>query len=234
MAKLRMLAPQQWRVIAAFAAVYLIWGSTYLAIALSIQTLPPFTSGAVRFLLAGALMYGWLKARESRPFADVDLKRAGRIDRKIPFFYPQTKEEVSAIGKAAARKNKLNVAPEILDASAIWEKMIGYSAADIEAVVLLAGETAARDSADAQAEISAENLESAFSDYFPSRDTTMLSFMEYLAVFECSNRKLLPPRYARRAFGGETPRTVCDYLAGMTDRFAQEEYLRLFHPFTSV
>ncbi len=50
----------------------------------------------------------------------------------------------------------------------------------------------------------------------------------------CRSPQLLPARYARRAFGGETPRTVCDYLAGMTDRFAQEEHLRLFHPFTSV
>lgn len=50
----------------------------------------------------------------------------------------------------------------------------------------------------------------------------------------CRNPQLLPPRYGRRALGGEVPRTVCDYLAGMTDRFAQEEYLRLFHPFTIV
>ncbi len=56
---------------------------------------------------------------------------------------------------------------------------------------------------------------------------------ELFAEF-CRSPQLLPPRYARRAFGGETPRTVCDYLAGMTDRFAQEEHLRLFQPFTSV
>ncbi len=126
---------------------------------------------------------------------DIDLKRAGRIDRKIPFFYPQTETEVAAIGKATARKNKLNIAAETLDASDIWQKMIGYSAADIEAVLLLAGETAARDS-ETECEISAENLQTAFTDYFPSRDTTMLSFMEHLAVFECSNRKLLPEKYA--------------------------------------
>ena len=100
------------------------------------------------------------------------------------------------MGKAAARKNKLNIAAETLDKSDIWEKMIGYSAADIEAVLLLAGENAARD-ADAENEISPENLESAFTDYFPSRDTTMLEFMEHLAVFECSNRKLLPEKYAQ-------------------------------------
>jgi dGTPase len=46
--------------------------------------------------------------------------------------------------------------------------------------------------------------------------------------------ELLPPRYAQRARQGALERTVCDYLAGMTDRYAQEEYLRLFQPFTSV
>lgn len=64
------------KIVAAFAVIYIVWGTTYLAIALSIQTLPPFTSGTVRFLIAAALMYGWLKVRETRPFAGVDLKRA--------------------------------------------------------------------------------------------------------------------------------------------------------------
>jgi dGTPase len=44
----------------------------------------------------------------------------------------------------------------------------------------------------------------------------------------------LPERYRQRAEAGQLDRTICDYLAGMTDRFAQEEYLRLFQPFTSV
>ncbi len=46
--------------------------------------------------------------------------------------------------------------------------------------------------------------------------------------------ELLPDRYARRARSGQLVRTVCDYLAGMTDRYAQDEYLRLFHPSSSV
>ena len=44
----------------------------------------------------------------------------------------------------------------------------------------------------------------------------------------------LPERYARRAAAGNVDQTICDYLAGMTDRFAQDEYLRLFQPFASV
>ena len=43
--------------VAAFAAVYLIWGSTYIAIKYAIQTLPPFLMAGTRFLVAGATLY---------------------------------------------------------------------------------------------------------------------------------------------------------------------------------
>src|SRR2546421_10568077 len=45
------------RVIAALAAVYVIWGSTYLAIRYTVQTIPPFLAGGTRFLAAGAVLY---------------------------------------------------------------------------------------------------------------------------------------------------------------------------------
>jgi len=44
---------------AALAAIYLIWGSTYLAIRLTVATLPPFLSAAARFLVSGAFLYVW-------------------------------------------------------------------------------------------------------------------------------------------------------------------------------
>jgi dGTPase len=44
----------------------------------------------------------------------------------------------------------------------------------------------------------------------------------------------LPDRYQRRLQRDGLERTVCDYLAGMTDRFAQDEYLRLFQPYVTV
>ncbi|MBI5652454.1 MAG: EamA family transporter [Chloroflexi bacterium] len=55
--------PARWRVIAAFAAVYLIWGSTYLAMRFAIETIPPFLMGAVRYLGAGALLYAITRRR---------------------------------------------------------------------------------------------------------------------------------------------------------------------------
>jgi drug/metabolite transporter (DMT)-like permease len=45
------------KVIGAFAAVYLIWGSTYLAIRFTLETMPPFLSAGLRFLVAGLVLY---------------------------------------------------------------------------------------------------------------------------------------------------------------------------------
>lgn len=52
-----MAAPTRSVIILAFAAVYLIWGSTYLGILFAIQTIPPFLMAGSRFLLAGIIMY---------------------------------------------------------------------------------------------------------------------------------------------------------------------------------
>jgi drug/metabolite transporter (DMT)-like permease len=43
----------------AFAIVYVIWGSTYLAILFAIETLPPFLMASARFFVAGTLLYAW-------------------------------------------------------------------------------------------------------------------------------------------------------------------------------
>src|SRR5438067_11707042 len=52
-----MAAPTKIRIIAAFVALYLIWGSTYLGIRFSIETIPPFLMAGARFVLAGVIMY---------------------------------------------------------------------------------------------------------------------------------------------------------------------------------
>lgn len=50
-------------VLLAFAVVYLVWGSTYLAIHDAVLTIPPFLMAGLRFLVAGGLLYGWTVAR---------------------------------------------------------------------------------------------------------------------------------------------------------------------------
>ena len=50
-------------VAAAFAVVYVVWGSTYLAIRFGVETIPPFLMAGTRHLTAGLLLYGWLRMR---------------------------------------------------------------------------------------------------------------------------------------------------------------------------
>jgi drug/metabolite transporter (DMT)-like permease len=60
------MTTRTWRLVAAFAAVYLIWGSTYLAIRWAIETLPTFLMAGVRFLVAGGILCLWGLARGGR------------------------------------------------------------------------------------------------------------------------------------------------------------------------
>lgn len=52
-----------WRIALAFAAIYLIWGSTYLAIRVGLETLPPLLMASSRFFVAGGLLYGYARYR---------------------------------------------------------------------------------------------------------------------------------------------------------------------------
>jgi drug/metabolite transporter (DMT)-like permease len=57
-------------VIVAFAAVYIVWGSTYLAIRYAVQTMPPLLMAGARFSVSGAMLYAWARIRGApRPSA---------------------------------------------------------------------------------------------------------------------------------------------------------------------
>lgn len=51
----------------ALLALYVVWGSTYLAIRFALESWPPFLLAALRFAFAGSLMYGWLRLRGVTP-----------------------------------------------------------------------------------------------------------------------------------------------------------------------
>lgn len=53
----------RWLVILAFAAIYLIWGSTYLGIGLAVKTLPPHIMAAIRFLISGTVLFVFMRWR---------------------------------------------------------------------------------------------------------------------------------------------------------------------------
>ena len=56
-------APTRTALVLAFAAIYLIWGSTYLGIRVAVESMPPFLMAGARFLIAGSLLFAFLKLR---------------------------------------------------------------------------------------------------------------------------------------------------------------------------
>jgi drug/metabolite transporter (DMT)-like permease len=59
-------APPRWQILSAFAIIYLVWGSTFLAIRIGVHEVPPFLLASIRFLVAGLVLYGWMISRGER------------------------------------------------------------------------------------------------------------------------------------------------------------------------
>jgi len=55
--------PRAWKVLLAFGIIYFVWGSTFLAIRVGVREVPPFLLAGMRFLVAGLVLYGWMRAK---------------------------------------------------------------------------------------------------------------------------------------------------------------------------
>src|ERR1700730_17795408 len=55
-----------WKTLLAFAIIYFVWGSTFLAIRIGVHEVPPLLFAAMRFLIAWLVLYGWMIARGER------------------------------------------------------------------------------------------------------------------------------------------------------------------------
>jgi len=55
-----------WKTLLAFAIIYFVWGSTFLAIRVGVHEVPPFLFAAMRFLVAGLVLYAWMIAKGAR------------------------------------------------------------------------------------------------------------------------------------------------------------------------
>jgi len=122
---------------------------------------------------------------------DTDIKRPGRLDRKLPFFYCETGPERAQVVGAVLRRFDKTLAVDAAALATLCEGLAGYSNADLEAVALLGLEFKARDPA-----LSLEAaLQQARDDFMPPQEQDMIEFMELLAVSETSRRSLLPARF---------------------------------------
>jgi SpoVK/Ycf46/Vps4 family AAA+-type ATPase len=143
---------------------------------------------------------------------DADLKRPGRFDLKIPFFFPETESTRVSILAASMRKNGIVLA-EGAGLDVLAGATDGYSSAELEAV-LLAALGMANDAGRSQ--VTQNDLVQATQDVIPSRDKRMLAYMEMLAVFESSSRRMLPERY--QAMETEVVQQRLDELRGLLGR----------------
>jgi drug/metabolite transporter (DMT)-like permease len=55
--------PPAWKIILAFAIIYFVWGSTFLAIRVGVREVPPLVFASMRFFIAGLVLYGWLRLK---------------------------------------------------------------------------------------------------------------------------------------------------------------------------
>src|SRR6476661_4170750 len=55
--------PPSWKVLLAFAIIYFVWGSTFLAIRVGVREVPPFLLAGLRFLIAGLVLFLWMRAK---------------------------------------------------------------------------------------------------------------------------------------------------------------------------
>src|SRR5579871_2384196 len=54
-------APKRWRIVTAFALVYVLWGSTYIGIRVAVESIPPFLMAGSRHCTAGIILYVWAR-----------------------------------------------------------------------------------------------------------------------------------------------------------------------------
>ena len=122
---------------------------------------------------------------------DTDIKRPGRLDKKIPFFYPQTATERAEILQIIIRRYgaDVNLTPNIWQAHC--EQIDEYSNADLEALALLCIEMAEQ----GNTPITEDIVRRAVADFMPPQERDMINYMNMLAVQETSRRSLLPKRY---------------------------------------
>jgi transitional endoplasmic reticulum ATPase len=122
---------------------------------------------------------------------DSDIKRPGRMDRKIPFFYCETARDRAAVVSAVLRRYGESGGVNTTELDVICADLDGYSNADLEAMTLLGLEFRQREP---QLSLD-EALKRSKTDFMPPQESEMIEFMELLAVSETSRRSLLPARF---------------------------------------
>ncbi|HEX4131003.1 MAG TPA: AAA family ATPase [Pirellulales bacterium] len=138
----------------------------------------------------GRIIWMLLTSRPDR--LPIDLKRQGRAEVHIPLFYPHDADEIAAMLRAMARKNKISLPDNELAKISPDRNLSG---ADLESIVL-AGRRAAL--AEKRDKLTAGDIERAADEFIPSAQGLEKEMQEIAAVLECTQRKFLTPAWRQR------------------------------------
>jgi SpoVK/Ycf46/Vps4 family AAA+-type ATPase len=134
----------------------------------------------------------WMLLTSRPDLLPIDLKRQGRAEVHIPLFYPQEREELTAMFRVLARKNQIQLVP---DATPQVAGDRALSGADIESIVLSAQRRALVAQRDT---VTAEDLQNAVEAFIPSAQGLEKEMQELVAVLECTDRDFLPDDWRQR------------------------------------
>jgi SpoVK/Ycf46/Vps4 family AAA+-type ATPase len=132
----------------------------------------------------------WVFATSRPDLLEVDLKRQGRLDVRVPLFPPETPEEVAALLVAVARKLRVQVSPAELPPLPPGLVLGGN---EIEGALVRA--LRVRELAGDPPPPLRDVLGRVFAEVRPSADTRRLEYMDLVAVKECTDRRFLPARF---------------------------------------
>ncbi len=131
----------------------------------------------------------WMLLTSRPDLLPIDLKRQGRAEVHIPLFYPEEKAEIKEMFIAMARKNKVQLAADVIPNVSPDRRLSG---ADIESVVL----NAKRDALSKNRQVVEKaDLATALDSFIPSAQGLEKELQEMAAVLECTDRKFLPKEW---------------------------------------
>ena len=136
----------------------------------------------------------WIAASNYPNHIDEALKRAGRFDKKIPFFAPDEEDRIRLFEnqvKKSARSSGWKFSTTAEDYADFAKTTDGYTQAEIESVLVKTIELCKRNK---QQAITAESIKTAL-DYIIPADNSRIAEMERVAIEECNDLEFVPEKY---------------------------------------
>ena len=134
----------------------------------------------------------WMLLTSRPDLLPIDLKRQGRAEVHIPLFYPQEPDEIAEMFRVMARKNRAELAADVLPEVSPKRNLSG---ADIESIVLSARRAAMSDN---RTVVRDSDFKAALDNFIPSAQGLEKEMQELVAVLECTDRSFLPPDWREK------------------------------------